>query len=631
MFQLRSFPLVARSKNWLAGVPRSRATLAEVAAVVGLAGLFSVAYVLGLREPFGADDCSYFQFVMGKNAGAAHHQQRYVLLASVWLAQAAFGYTMIGYYAVSYSYGLGLVLASYLLARRFVGPLWAFVAGVMVIALPDVLAFSSLLMPDVPGQFWLVLGLWSFLRFFTAEARSLPWGAVSALSFFCAASVKESLVLALLGLICFPLAFPRSREKWLRFACVAGGVAVLEAVQTMILWAVFGDPLHRLHSVSSGHLPQMETYARTPGKMPQNIDWAHLATRFVDQAFSDPAHRVGPLIGYWPLLLGSFVIALALAIWKRQRLLLAFAGFVLLAYCALTFTIISVDPLIPVVRTIDRYFIVVLTLLPIFIVAGWGLLFLELSKRVSTKRGRRVCTALVAAVCLLYTSTAYTAATHHLTHDKRLIANGGTRVARTGESVKRYVRQHPEIQRILGPKLIRGGDFSWELDAELRGMPEARLARLEKHRHDLLLAEQPALMMQHSNLAWRRVGKVGRLELVHIGMLGDRHAAGEWELLVLNQKQLSQASRVSVSLRVTLRAENVRLEPLQLVAYEKRRRTLERKPWTQEGDIYTVELESKPFRTRRLKACTLRVSAKGRGTFEILEREVDAASVRERR
>src|SRR5688572_10119472 len=129
---------------------------------------------MALREPSGSDDCSCFEYASGKMAGAAHHRQRYVLLASTWLAQAVFGYTTTAYYAISFCYGLGLVLASYLLTRSFAGPLLSFVAAVMVLALPDLLENLTVLMPDVPGQFWLVLGLYGFLRFFTAEAQPRP-------------------------------------------------------------------------------------------------------------------------------------------------------------------------------------------------------------------------------------------------------------------------------------------------------------------------------------------------------------------------------------------------------------------------------------------------------------------------
>ncbi|HEU5077362.1 MAG TPA: hypothetical protein VFU02_24390, partial [Polyangiaceae bacterium] len=159
----RWYARIDLARDW-----RSRA--GDVLALLVLTGLFIAAYTIALREPAGSDDCSYFEFASGKQAGAAHHRQRYVLIASTWLAQAVFGYTGTAYYAVSFCYGLGLVVASYLLARGFAAPLLSFVAGAMVLALPDFLENVSQLMPDVPGQFWLVLGLVAFLRYFTAES-----------------------------------------------------------------------------------------------------------------------------------------------------------------------------------------------------------------------------------------------------------------------------------------------------------------------------------------------------------------------------------------------------------------------------------------------------------------------------
>jgi hypothetical protein len=415
---------------------------------------------------------------------------------------------------------------------------------------------------------------------------------------------------------------------------VAGGVALLEAVQTLILWLVFGDPLYRLHAVSSGHLPQMEMYAHTPGYMPAHIDWSHLTTRFLDQTNSEPAYGAGPFIGYWHLLVGSFVVALGVAIWKRDRLLLGFAAFVLVAYATLTFTIVSLDPLIPVVRTIGRYFLVVLTLLPSFIVAGLSLLLRDLSERLNTKRGLTLCTGLLMVACLAYTSTAYASAAYHLAHNKRLIANGGTRVARTGKGVRRYVLAHPEVRRVVGPKLIRGGGFSWGLDVEMRGMPRSKLSGFKKRNHDLLLDEEPALVTQSAKLVWRQVGKAGSYKLAHIGEFGGPHTAGEWEIPALSEKQLGLTSRTSLAIRLEVRTKNVRLEPLELVAYGNRARTLERIAWTAQADTYTIDLESKPFRTKQLKACTLRLTAKGRGSFEIVEHEVSAtrsASAAQRR
>jgi len=131
-------------------------------------------------------------------------------------------------------------------------------------------------------------------------------------------------------------------------------------------------------------------------------------------------------------------------------------------------------------------------------------------------------------------------------------------------------------------------------------------------------------VMKDAKLDWRRVGKADAFVLVHVGALGDRHAAGEWEMLALSEKALTRTSRTRLTVRLEIRAVGVRLEPLELVAYGNRVRTLERMAWTEEGDTYRIDLESKSFPTNRLEACTLRITTKGRGSFEILERKVSA-------
>jgi len=372
----------------------------------------------------------------------------------------------------------------------------------------------------------------------------------------------------------------------------------------------------------------MEMYASTPCYMPVHIDWPHLATRFLDATASEPAYAAGPGLGYWTLLVVSLPIALGAVIWRRDRVLLGFASFLLVAYATLTFTVVSLEPLIPVVRTIGRYFLVVLTLLPTFIVVGLAHLWRGASEWAKTRAWWLTQRAILGVACLAYVATAYASAAHFLTHDQRLIRNGDQRVRRIGERVGAYVRKHPEVRRVLGPKLIRGGGFSWGLDVEVRGMKSEQLARFDERRHDLVIDEQPALLFDSTKLAWRQVGKVGPYAIVHVAEVEDQLPAGEWELLALSEKRLKRAPRTRLALRLEVLAHGVRLDPLELVAHakRKRKRRLGRFAWTRQDDTYTVDLESEPFRTSGLKACTLRFVAKGSGSFEIVVREVSAAT-----
>src|SRR5690606_13373031 len=154
----------------------------------------------------------------------------------------------------------------------------------------------------------------------TAHSPRLPWGwiAASALCFFLAAATKESAATTLIGLVCFPLAHLKSKRMWLILAAVGGAVLALELLQSLVLWAVFGDPLHRIHAVTSGHVPNIQKYVRTPGKMPDDIDWAHLATRFLDQTAEHKSYQAGFVsgLGLWRVLFVSLPFALLVAAWK---------------------------------------------------------------------------------------------------------------------------------------------------------------------------------------------------------------------------------------------------------------------------------------------------------------------------
>jgi hypothetical protein len=112
--------------------------------------------------------------------------------------------------------------------------------------------------------------------------------------------------------------------------------------------------------------------------------------------------------------------------------------------------------------------------------------------------------------------------------------------------------------------------------------------------------------------------------MVHVAEVGDRLSAGEWELPALSEKRLKRTPRMRLALRLEVRVDGVRLEPLELVAHGKRTRRLERFAWKRQDDSYGIDVESEPFRTSGLKACSLRFVAKGRGSFEILVRKVSA-------
>src|SRR5688572_25265533 len=104
--QVRSLATVRLLERQLAPQPRR-----EILAIAVIVSVFAATFVQAQRTPGGSDDCVYFEIAAGRSSGAPHHQQRFALLGTVKLAQAAFGYTSLAYYSVPFVYGLGLLLA----------------------------------------------------------------------------------------------------------------------------------------------------------------------------------------------------------------------------------------------------------------------------------------------------------------------------------------------------------------------------------------------------------------------------------------------------------------------------------------------------------------------------------------
>ncbi len=646
--------LTASVASWL------RRRWPDALAVVLLTLVFAVVFVLARKEPLGSDDCSYFEFASGKPAGSAHHRQRYALLATAWLAQALFGFNLTAYYAVPLVYGLGLVLSSYALGRVFMGVLPSSTAAVMLLGLPSFLDSISLLLPDIPAQFWLTLGLVLFLRAFTSKSPALPRAPVlgSALCFFLAASAKESSATTLLGLVAFPVAFARSKRHWKVFLLVVASTAAFELIQSLALWVAYGDPLYRVHAVISGHVPHMKHYSHTPGAMEDHIDWALLATRFVDATAHSEDYQTGPFgIGYWSLLFYSLPLAVVAAAWRRQRLLLAFSGFVLAAYATLTFPVVSLDPLIPIVRTKLRYFIVVLAPLPILVMAGWVCAVGQRAQsspgklsrapnRLPTTPARRllrdrssasligrgwkhVATGLVGAV---YAWAAYLSGASYLSHAKT-VHNGYTQVADSGRAVKQFLTHHGPVKRVLGPKKIRAGAFSWGLNVPVLGRSWRYLrGSRAPHRFDLLLAEHsPRERVRDHELMWQRVGKSGGRDLYYFSSVGDLHHSGRYEMLAANEHDMGHLEHARVKLRLRLESQGARPRALRLVVHHERGHPKpQRLRWQRSGKTYRLHATTRSFSTRGLEAVTLELATKGHGQFRLTEHQVRVIEARHR-
>lgn len=593
----------------------------DMLAIVVLVGLFVPTFFEARLNPGGTDDCAYFEYAAGQRAGAPHHQQRFALLGTVWLAQAIFGYTSWAYYAVPFVYSLGLVLVTYFAARALIGVALSLLAASMVLWLPVVLQQGTWLLPDIPGVFWIVLGVGIFMRALKSDTERLPWKRAigSGVCFFLAVSTKESTAPVLFGLAAFPLALMSKRAVKV-LLLTAAATATLALCELVVMWAVFDDALYRLHAVSDGHVPQMAKFVRTQADMPEHVTWGYLTTRFIESMAN---HRYGngwPFLGlgYWDWLALSLPFAIVAIVLAKDRLLLGVIGFAFWAYLSLTFALSSFDPLIPMVRTRDRYFIIVLVWLPIVILAGWSRLWAWPFRRPPPRPWARLRLGSMIGASALYVIVSFGTGRFYLDAAPSIV-NGNFHVATFYEPVRSILKTGVRVKRVVGPRQIRAAPFTWppyDFHVVWRG-DELETKKKLKPRDLLIAREAPGLQVPRG-LVWQRVERHKSFRYYYLDAWKRRRPQGSYGFVAVEADAFKKRPTAALAVRLKLDTDDVTPRPVRVVLNRRRGpKTLETLDWEVSGDVYTLQATTSPFTTSSVHSVSLEFNVKGTGRFSL--------------
>lgn len=547
-----------------------------------------------LREPMGSDDCSYFEYATGQMAGASHHRQRFAHIASIWLAQQVFGVTTLAYYAVPFAYGLGLLIAIYLLARKFMGPLPSFIAVLGVASMPDWLRELSLPLPDVPALFWFCAGLNFFLRGFAPDReRSSRVGPAltAAVCFFLAVSTKETSVLLLPALVVQLAVVPRTPQLWRDFRLMVASMVALALVEILFCWAVFKDPLYRLHAVTGGHVKTMSKMSQDASFLRQDVSWGYLATRFFDPKeyfFGNFMEKHDFLnLNYFVWFYGGLATAIVALCVLRKKTLLPLIAVVVVAATVLSLAVVSLDPLVPLVRNQPRYFMSVTALTPVLIAAA----IVAIGERLRSVLPRFwyfAAAAGCAAFALLF-SAHYVKAS---TEIPNLLRNGRHPAQDAHKAIAKAVERVP-VARIVGPKYLRSGRFSWP-DLKVPIQAVARGATFDAFEaHDLLLSEINAYATDTNLMST----EVGRLRTERLSWWArwdepDLNINGPLRVFGVPWAKISETGRdaqLQVSLQFKVSSGGV--QRVQVLELDRRGKKLKRRSLTvaESGEVYNVE------------------------------------------
>ena len=132
--------------------------------------------------------------------------------------------------------GVGIVLLTYMLARRLGNQRQGLIAATIVAILPAMVANSHYATTDTPVTFWILLGLYLLVRVYAHWPTDTLWAYAGA-GFVCglATATKYNAVVMAVPLLLTPLLRVRTPDEWLRFRVLIGPL-------TMVAGFLLGTP-----------------------------------------------------------------------------------------------------------------------------------------------------------------------------------------------------------------------------------------------------------------------------------------------------------------------------------------------------------------------------------------------------
>jgi hypothetical protein len=363
-----------------AAVERPQALRWSDAPIVGVLALVSVVVLVTFRrEPVFSDDLVYWMRWdrLDEPSGMAN-DYRLAIVASAQLARLVFGNTLAAYNAVGILYGVGLVVAVYLLTRLLFPRVVAAGSALLLLTTPVFLEDATLLLPDWPSMFWFVAGLgllvYAATRLEPGRQQTLV-AAAAGLCMFLSLSVKDGSFPILIAVpLCLLLITDVRRAVRLTFTAAATSLLFL-VVEFGILAAIYGEPLVRLRVILTGHVGSRTTEAlgggverqEAPpaGPDPDLLTWGDLAERYVD-----PITRT--TTGRWLLVLAGLALVVTLA--SRSRRVWFFGVPAIIGTGFVVFGVGSVQPIVPLLSMKFRYLSLGwVFLVPLIVIALWTL------------------------------------------------------------------------------------------------------------------------------------------------------------------------------------------------------------------------------------------------------------------
>lgn len=350
-------PLKAQAKTAPPPVPPDRAhPWPEILTLSFIAGGSFILLLYFLREPVYSDDLTYWQFAsdwLDRAAPTSKHVLsknvlRFGFLLSVYLGKLLFGPTMASYHATALVYGIGLILAVYVLTRLFFPRSVALIAAALLITSPIFLEDATVLVPDWPSMFWVVLGL---ILLIVAARRDEPranilWGAFGGAALFMALWVKEQAAPLLPILAVSVILFFGWRRAWPTLVAAATSGSLLLGGELVLLWSLYGDPFFRVNKLLGGHLAAAGGAWVEIGLVDSDLTWGDLGGRYLDLVGSTSS---GAIV----LVLAGLTLLVSVA--TRSQRLLFFALPAAVGFGFVAFSVGSLEPLTPLLRTKARY------------------------------------------------------------------------------------------------------------------------------------------------------------------------------------------------------------------------------------------------------------------------------------
>lgn len=321
------------------------------------------------REPLSSDDLSMMGYANGMIKGPlTHNSLRMGLVFPTHLSISLFNYSILSYHMVSIGFSSLLVSTLYLFSRFFFSPLISFFAAIFLLINPLFLREASLLLPDWPSLSYFMIGLTIFTYSLTKKDITAIFLIIfSGIFIYLAIWTKESNVFLLptILLIVFSLIGINKRAFKILLLLFGVGLTML-TVELFLLYNLTGDPLLRFRSILGGHVAKAATLWKTQGLINDINNYGDLITRFPKLVWK---HLYGDLFLIFSGLSIAFIPLL-----KSRKLYVLLAGTSVI-FLLLSLSIVSTDPLTPLLRTKIRYFSIVLLPLSILVPATLFILF----------------------------------------------------------------------------------------------------------------------------------------------------------------------------------------------------------------------------------------------------------------